>query len=215
MRWAVVRQLSVIAALALVAAILWIDIATGLWQDYVILSGLAAGVVTFILTALIVDRVISRSTHRRWAPVTLTDLLHALADEETSEIAHGKVVPRLIDPIADDARFPTLSELREAIVTERRTLTDAVALWSTFLASSADATELLDDAAEVAERLDLIRDAALGAESAGAQTGAAGISDLNGEIGRYNAAVESLVSELRRQIAATERIEQIPLTTGR
>ncbi|HET8927855.1 MAG TPA: hypothetical protein VFN24_08520 [Microbacterium sp.] len=218
MRWAVVRQLSVIAALALVAVILWIDIATGLWQDYVILSGLAAGVVTFILTALIVDRVISRSTHRRWAPVTrlaLTDLLHTLADEEGSEIAHGKVVPRLIDPIAGDAPSRTLAELRESIVTERRTLTDAIALWSTFLASSADATELLDNAAEVAERLDLIRDAALGAESAGARTGATGIADLNREIGRYNAAVESLVSELRRQIAATERIEQIPLTTGR
>src|SRR5690606_11870045 len=167
MRWAVVRQLSVIAALALVAVILWIDIATGLWKDYVILSGLAAGVVTFILTALIVDRVIARSTHRRWAPVTrlaLTDMLHALADDDASEVARGRIVPRLIEPIGPHASAESLTALRHAIVDERRLLAGAIALWSTFLASSADATEVLDQAAEIAERLDLIRDAALEAE---------------------------------------------------
>src|SRR5690606_17163398 len=57
---------------------------TGLWHDYVILSGLAAGVVTFVLTALIVDRVVARSTHERRAAVTrlaISDMLHAVADE--------------------------------------------------------------------------------------------------------------------------------------
>lgn len=215
MRWAVVRQLSVIAALALVAAILWIDVATGLWQDYVILSGLAAGVVTFIFTALIVDRVIARSTHRRWAPVTrlaLTDMLHALADDEASEIAHGRIVPRLIEPAAPDTTADTLIALRHAIVAERRLLTDAIALWSTFLASSADATDALDQAAEIAERLDLIRDAALVAESAGTP---ADIASLNEEIVRYNAAVEALVAELQRQVAATDRVAKSPIMSGR
>ncbi|AIK85043.1 MULTISPECIES: hypothetical protein [Corynebacterium] len=38
---------TVIGALALIVIILWIDISTGFWQEIVILSGLAAGLVTF------------------------------------------------------------------------------------------------------------------------------------------------------------------------
>lgn len=38
---------TVIGALALIVIILWIDIFTGFWQEIVILSGLAAGLVTF------------------------------------------------------------------------------------------------------------------------------------------------------------------------
>ncbi len=218
MRWAVVRQLAVIAALAVVAIILWIDIATGLWQDYVILSGLAAGLVTFILTALILDRVIARSTHRRWAPVTrlaLTDMLHALADDEASELAHGKVVPRLIGPVAPAASVDALIDLRHRILDERRILTDAIALWSTFLASSADATDVLDHGAEIAERFDLVRDAALEAQSAPPQSEAAALTALNGEIASCNAAVEALGAELRKLIAETDRLSAGSPSPGR
>ncbi|MFM9379135.1 hypothetical protein ACJMNC_16410, partial [Gordonia sp. VNK21] len=57
-------------ALALVLVIVWLDISTNVWSEVVILSGLAAGLVTFILTVMVLDKVVSRSTERRWAPVT-------------------------------------------------------------------------------------------------------------------------------------------------
>src|SRR5690606_41713106 len=104
------------------------------------------------------------------------------------------------------------SALRHAFVDERRLLAGAIALWSPFLASSADATEVLDQAAEIAERLDLIRDAALEAETAGSPVQ---VAELNAEIGRFNVAVEALVSELRRQVAATDRLAQAPVIPGR
>ena len=53
-----------IGAFALVAVILWLDISTGVWSEVVILSGLAAGLVTFILTVMVLDRVVARSTAR-------------------------------------------------------------------------------------------------------------------------------------------------------
>jgi len=209
--WTVVRQLGVIAALLLVAVILWIDFATGIWQDYVVLSGLAAGLVTFVLTALIVDRVVARATHKRWAPVTrlaLTDILHSLADDEASEIAHGKVVTRLIDPVTPPGTVEAISRVRHDVVAERRRLADVLAQWSMFLASSADATDVLDHAAEIAERLDMIRDAAIEAESgiADPDTASPSLVELNGEIDQYNSAVQRLVAELRRLIEETNRL---------
>lgn len=208
----IVRRLGEIAALVIVAVILWVDVATGLWQDYVVLSGIAAGLVTFVLTTLVIDRIIARSTHRRWAPVTrlaLTDMLHALADEEASEIAHGRIVPRTIDPFRGPASDAGLAAVRHQVVVERQRLADALAKWSTFLASSADATDVLDHAADVAERLDLIRDAATEAESALADRGGTPSTvALDEEIVRFNASMRALVDELRRLIAATDRLER-------
>jgi hypothetical protein len=74
------RAAAVAGALALIVLILWIDVTTAVWQEVVILSGLAAGLVTFLLTVLVLDRVIARSTARRWDPVNrlaLTEFLHA------------------------------------------------------------------------------------------------------------------------------------------
>lgn len=204
--WVFLRQIGVIAALGLVALILWIDIATGLWQDYVILSGLAAGVVTFVLTALVIDRIVARSTHRRWAPVTklaMYDILHALADDDASEIARGRVVPRqfsLVDARTVDGVIGQIDAIRDGVVAERQKLSAALAAWSTFLASSADATEVLDRAAEIAERLDLIRDAALETEG---RASAEQVSLLNQEMALFNDAVHSLVVEVQRLIAST------------
>ncbi len=215
--WLIVRQVGVIIALALVVAILWIDIATGLWQDYVILSGLAAGVVTFVLTALIVDRVVARSTHERWAPVTrlaMSDILHALADDDLSEIAHGKIAPRQLSTLVDDSPLSLSAQValvRRNVVEERQRLSAALASWSTFLASSADATDVLDHTAEIAERLDLIRDAAMEVDH-----GVHGADEeLNHEIAMFNTAVQSLVEELRRLVASTNRISRLTVYRDR
>lgn len=202
------RHLGVIAAVIAVIGILWIDIATGLWQEYVILAGLAAGVVTFVLTVLVVDRVMARSTHRRWAPVTrlaLTDILHALADEEASEISRGEIVARTLRPVTDAAgtnRTTELARLRHDVVAERQHLTRALASWSSFLAASSDAGAVLDHAAGIAEHLDRVRDAVLSAES-GASVA---LTLLDERIHDYNQAVRALVAELLRVIETTERL---------
>lgn len=219
MRWFVVmRQIAVILVILAVVAIVWIDIATGLWQDYVILSGLAAGLVTFVLTALIIDRAVARSAHRRWAPLTrlaLTDILHALADERASEVALGKIVARLIAPLAVDAAPAQMQQacahLRHEVVAERRQLTRLLSSWAAFLAASADATDVLEHTAVIAERLDRMRDAAIEVEASIAQgttNEPPQLSRLNGEIGEYNAAVDRLIGELNRLIAETDRVPQ-------
>lgn len=218
MAWRVVRQIGVIVALALVAVILWVDIATGLWQDYVVLSGLAAGVVTFVLTALVVDRVVARSTHERWAPVTrlaISDILHALADDELSEIAHGRIAPRQFSPVLADSTeslSTQVTRVRRGAVGERQRLASALASWSTFLASSADATDVLDQTAEIAERLDLIRDAAM---EVGHPALTAQVHDLNVEISMFNTAVQSLVVELQRLIESTNKISSHAVSRDR
>lgn len=202
-KWPHVRQLLVLLSLVGSAVILWIDIATGLWQEYVILAGLAAGLVTFGLTSLIIDRVIARAAHQRWKPVTrlaLTDILHAIADEQRSEVAHGVVTPVTFDPVAA-ATSDTLARLRHDVLTERTRLARALAHWSTFLASSADATAVLDHAADLAEALDGIRDLSLEAK----RDGGAGLVALNAEITRYNDAVHRLVHELGRAVTRAAR----------
>ena len=81
---------TVIGALALIVIILWIDISTGFWQEIVILSGLAAGLVTFLLTTVFIGRFHQRSIEKRWEPVThmaLTSLLHQLAGKKHSDLS--------------------------------------------------------------------------------------------------------------------------------
>lgn len=220
MRWFVVtRYIAVVLAILAVVAILWIDVATGLWQDYVILAGLAAGLVTFVLTALVVDRAVARSAHRRWAPLTrlaLTDMLHTLADEHASEVALGKIVPRTISRLVPGASAAETLEagarLRHEVVDERRQLTGVLSSWAAFLAASADATEVLEHAATIAERLDMVRDAAIEVEASTRHetTGEAPKLDaLNREIDEYNAAVDGLIDELNRLIVETNRLQEL------
>lgn len=210
--WLIIRQVGIIAALAIVALILWIDVTTNLWQDYVILSGLAAGIVTFVLTALIIDRVIARSTHERWAPVTrlaMSDILHVLADDDASEITHGKIVPRQLGLINAESSMPVeeqIAQIRQDVLDERRKLAATLAAWSNFLASSADATEVLDHTAEIAERLDLVRDAAVRASRGQLDDH---IPELNHEISLFNTSSRSLITELMDQIDATNTISRL------
>ena len=47
------KQRDVIALLVIILAlgVLWLDFQTGLWQEIVILSGIVAGLMTFVMTA--------------------------------------------------------------------------------------------------------------------------------------------------------------------
>src|SRR5699024_12392333 len=92
------------APLYLMLVSIGVDVPTPIWQSLVILSGLAAGLVTFFLPSLFIDRFIQRAQRRRWAPVTrlaLTEVLHQFADDQHSELTKGHIEPR---------RLPTLVE---------------------------------------------------------------------------------------------------------
>lgn len=64
-KWTAARPVGAfIGGLILIAAILWIDIKTGFWQDLVILAGLAGSLVTFLLTSLPTFLAITRRVRR-------------------------------------------------------------------------------------------------------------------------------------------------------
>lgn len=215
-----------VTAVAVIAAIIWIDLTTGVWNDLVILSGLAAGLVTFLLTVLVLDRVVERMTERRWAPVSrlaLTEFLHALADDDRSEISRGLIVPRLLpaldiaEDIAGDIaedRDPELDRLhalREQIVVERGLLAEVLSRWAQFLSSAGGNEQVLRHVAEIAMRLDQVRDSTLEVERvvAGPAAGDArstAYAGLNAEIERCNAAMLALEAELRARILEEDRL---------
>lgn len=187
-----------IIALMLIAVILWIDLTTGLWNELVIFSGLAAGFVTFILTVTVLDRLMAKAAEERWAPVTqlaLTDFLHAIADEENSEISKGKIVPRTLPEIPKNTSYPLqdLHGLREKIVNERNQLSNILSRWSSFLASSGSNEIILRHIAEIALQLDAVRDSALEAEDPDSP---GDINALNQQIQTCNNAIFSLEKEI-------------------
>lgn len=190
---------SIIGGLIVVVVILWIDIATGLWQEVVILSGLAAGLVTFILTVVVLGRILENNTARRWAPINrlaVTEFLHAIVDDDASEIAHGQFVARSID-VPPDMQPASLVTLRNQVVEERRALSDALSRWTSFLASSGDNEAILLNIAEIALQLDRVRDAALKAERLGDQTS---VAELRSKITVCNEHSAALVNELRGRL---------------
>ena len=200
------HTLVLIGCLILVGIILWLDIVTGFWQDVVILSGLAAGLVTFILTVFVLDRVMARSTAKRWAPVNrlaLTEFLHTIADEKESEISRGIIVPRrLIGPDEEAHRDPVvlaaeLDRLRHDVVKERRHLTTALGQWAPFLVSSGDHEEILTHIAEISMRLDGVRDATLELETIGSPEAKHALTE---QISLVNATFVSLSTELSARI---------------
>ncbi|MGL3150784.1 hypothetical protein ACSS7Z_10530 [Microbacterium sp. A82] len=194
-----------VGAFVVIGIILWIDIATGIWQELVILSGLAAGLVTFLLTALVLSRVMEKSAARRWAPVNrlaLSEFLHALADEEGSEISRGRVHPRSIPTLVDASTPAELSAqlhvLREVVVDERRRLSEALSRWAEFLASSGDNEEILRHVAAIALRLDRVRDAALELEeSPQPQNKEPLVREIDGCNTKFSALVDELQERLR------------------
>lgn len=198
--------LSVAVAVVLVV-ILWIDIATGVWQEFVILAGVAAGLVTFVLTVLVLDRIVARSTAQRWAPVTLlalTEFLHALADNERSEITRGIVHPRwLPDPPAVDTPSleADLHALRSLVVDERERLANVLGTWSNFLASSSEHEDLLIQIANIAMKLDRVRDESMEFE---AKPSTERRTALAREIDTFNERVRVLVNTIEERLERHE-----------
>lgn len=200
------RIAALIIALVVIGVIIWIDVNTGVWNELVVLSGLAAGLVTFLLTTLVLDRILARSAARRWAPVNriaLSEFLHAIADDQHSEISRDKIVVRQLKPIGkgleESDHQSALLALQQAVIRERKDLADVLSRWAQFLASSGDNEQILSHIADIAWQLDRIRDETLEAErnSNHSQT-----LELNAEIDSFNVAVLSLESELRARLAS-------------
>lgn len=143
----------------------------------------------------------ARADHERWLPVTriaLTDILHALSDEERSEITRGIVVPRQLN-VEDPAGNDPLTRIHD----ERIELTATLQTWAAFLAASADVQKLMIHVAQIAGLLDELRDSIVELERTGSSSGTSQVTELTEQ---YNLAVASAVAEIEailRQEAAS------------
>ena len=193
----------------IVALIVWVDLSTDLWQKYVVMSGLAGGLITFVLSALVIDRLIARSAHERWAPVTrlaLGDLRRQLsAEPDHHDVARARRLP-------EPAASADLTALIEAAAAERDALAATLAQWSSFLAASADVTDIMDGAADVAERLDRIGEVAVEArrafiedDASNAREESVPLAKLRREIDAYHAAGDGLLEGLVRRVSDERR----------
>lgn len=197
---------TVIGALALIVIILWIDISTGFWQEIVILSGLAAGLVTFLLTTVFIGRFHQRSVEKRWAPVThmaLTSLLHQLADEKHSDLSRGDIVPRALTvPTSTDAHaiHQDLEKLRNSVLKEQNHLTTVLGTWSEFLTSNSDNSDILRSSAELGLQLEQLRDKALEVEQHIKTTAQVDLTDLAQEIEICNQHHATLISAIQERL---------------
>lgn len=207
--WERAKRIAIwIGAVTVIAVILWLDVMTGLWNELVILSGLAAGLVTFLLTVLVLDKLIARSTARRWSPVNrlaLTEFLYSIADDERSEISRGEIVPRTLPHIDADTidLKADLHALREQVVRERALLSEALGTWAQFLASSGDNDQVMREIAEVALQLHRVRDVTLEVED---ETSSASLAELAKQTQHCNESIARLEGELRARIHGEEQI---------
>ncbi len=190
-----------VGACALVVVVVWLDVATGVWEDLVIISGIAAGLLMFFLTVLVLDRVMARNAARRWAPVTriaYSEFLHVLADEETSDISLGEIVARSLPAVNTESpgtEAPTgeLEHLRRLVVDERNRLANVLSRWAPFLASSGENEKVLGRIGSIAWQLDVVRDASLEAERDWSEVTR---SRLHQEVKSANGHLAALVEEL-------------------
>lgn len=191
----------------LIAIIIWLDVTTGLWNNLVILSGLAAGLVTFLLTVLVLDKLLARSTARRWAPVNqlaLNEFLYSIGDETRTEISRGVIHPRTLPSVDPESKnlAADLHALREQVVRERTLLSQALGTWAQFLASSGDNDQVMRHIAELALQLHQVRDVSLDAED---ETTSTTLTELEQQTQECNAAMRALEAELRTQISAEDQ----------
>lgn len=199
------RSLAMGLTVVLIVVVIWVDIRTQVWSEVVILSGVAAGVVTFLFTALFIDRIIARSEQERWRPVThlaVTDLIHGLAHSD-SEISRGDIRPRYLsfpEGPRDTVSNESLQELLEAVTKERAELAIVLGRWSSFLATNAEAQTFLSHIAEVTADLDAIRDCVLALESQRTDQHAQSVRD---NIDTYNQRVHDSVNELQQMLRET------------
>lgn len=183
------------ASIVALVAVVWIDLATGLWQEVVILSGVAAGLVTFALTALFLERWLSEAEHRRWLPITrlaLEDILRALSVETLSDAPAR--IPRSLPPPPAGERLDHAGAVLRLAATERSEITAALARWAAFLAASGDVRELMVHVAAIAEQLDEVERAAVAELGRGDPTTAGRLDEV---VAHYNVAVAAAVAEAR------------------
>lgn len=196
--------LGVLGALILIGIILWIDVTTTIWQEMVILSGLAAGLVSFLLTSVFISKFHERRIEARWAPVThmaLTSLLHNLADENRSDLSRGEIVPRTLDiPVASRGLEKELEKLRHAVLKEQNHLASVLGTWAEFLTSTGDNTDILRTSAELGLQLGRVRDAALEVEQRMNSTVQVDLRDLTHEIEICNQHHTTLITALEDRL---------------
>ncbi|MGF3056270.1 hypothetical protein [Microbacterium sp. YY-01] len=201
---------AVASAFVIIGVILWIDIATGIWQELAVVSGLAGGLVSFLLTVTVLDRILQRQTERRWAPlnrIALSDFLHTLADDE-SEITPGPPAARTLPAVQSAVGTSELAEemrrLRQTVVDERDRLARVLSSWAGFLASSGDYEAILTHTADIAWSLDRVRDATLRVDAAGASHDEVqhALDDLSDRIEQCNRSFAAVIPELRARLVA-------------
>ncbi len=203
------QSVLVAISLLLMAIAIWLDVVGSFWQETVILSGIAAGLLTFVLTAAFVERWMAQREHLKWIPVTrlaLSDMLHSLADEDRSSVRRGDVVVRTLS-LPTTPTLEQYDELLHQVVKERDSLTDALARWASFLVASADVQELMLHVARVSESLDDVRDSIVEAERLGADS-PAGLAQVRQEIQDYNSAATMLVAEIESVLSQLESVEE-------
>lgn len=88
-----------------------------------------------------------------------------------------------------------LDALLHEVIREREDITQALARWSQFLASSADVQALMNHIADLAESLDDIRDCVVELEC-GVQNANEGEADLHSELAAYSKATERTITEI-------------------
>lgn len=205
-----VRQIALmVGAFVLIGVILWLDISSGFWTDFVILGGLAAGLVTFLLTVLVLDRVLVRSAAKRWAPVNrlaFTEFLHGLADEDVSEVSRGNIVTRTLPSIQsniDSERLVgELQQLRDIVAAEHSGLADLLSRWAQFLSSSGENESVMLRIAEIALAFDGVRDASLEVE---VHRDAESMRVLHNETVECNEHLVALADDLRARLRESAR----------
>ena len=196
------RMLLAVAVLLLIVAVVWTDVVTGFWQNIVVLSGIAAGLLTFVLTALLLEPSMARTEHLRWFPlsrIALSYVVHSMADEEASELSRGKVVPKTFtvpDPLTTDHA----DDLLDAVVRARDGLAEALGRWAGFLVASAEVPVLMRHVSQIAEHLDAIRDDVLEFEKTPDPNREAA---LRASIDNYHAEVHAAVAELTELLRRT------------
>lgn len=194
------RTLNIIGSVLVVilmVLIVWMDLRSSFWQETVILSGIAAGILTFFLTALFLERWMANREHEKWLPVTrlaLTDLLHTVADDEASDVKRDHVVPRVLE-MPGTLDKESLNELLHRVVAEREEISTTLARWAEFLAASADVQDLMVHVSRLAQSLDDVRDSTLVAESQEDPSPEA-IADLKVAISAFNAANDGIIREI-------------------
>lgn len=187
-------------ALVLAIAIIWIDIHTGFWGDTVIVSGLAAGLLMYLATVFIGDRITHKSEVETWLPLTrlaLANILHTLTDDDLSEGIDGTMVPRSIT-FPDKLDDASVDELARAAIQERDEIATAVSRWASYLASNADVQQLILKIADNGSELDDIRLAVNQWRASSAGNRSAADTRLRKEVNDYNELIAETVTDLQQ-----------------